>query len=108
MIEYLDVLPMNPPNPIATTAATITADPLAPQIWQRIQNLLNTMDAVTRWRDAHPDLAGTERDCVRMLVEDTKEALKEENTGIDFGRLLSGRKTVLLLVKRAAAEWQDN
>ena len=92
------------PTPTATTAATITADPLAPQIWQRVQNLLNTMDAVTRWREAHPDLAGTERDCVRVLVEDTKEALKERNTEIDFGRLLLGMKTVLLLVKRAAAE----
>ena len=92
------------PTPVATTAATIAADPLAPQIWQRVQNLLNTMDAVTRWREAHPDLAGTERDCVRVLVADTKEALQEGNTKMDFGKLLLGMKTVLLLVKRAAAE----
>jgi len=89
------------PTPVPTTAAAIAADPLAPQVWQRVLNMLNTMDAVTRWREAHPDLVGTERDCVTMLVEDTKEALREGNTKIDFGRLLLGMKTVLLLVKRS-------
>ena len=92
------------PTPTAATAATIAADPLAPEIWARVGNLLNTLDAVTRWREAHPDLAGTERDCVRLLVEETKEAVREGKAKIDFGRLLLGVKTVLLLVKRVAAE----
>jgi len=92
------------PTPTATAAATIVADPLASEIWTRVGNLLNTLDAVTRWREAHPDLAGTERDCVRLLMEETKEAVKEGKANIDFGRLLMGVKTVLLLVKRVAAE----
>ncbi|KAK0719328.1 S-adenosyl-L-methionine-dependent methyltransferase [Lasiosphaeris hirsuta] len=84
------------------TAKAVAADPLAAPVWQRVENFLNTMDAVTRWREAHPDLAGTERDCVRVLVTDTMEAVADGQAKIEFRNLLLGMKTVLLCVKRVA------
>lgn len=82
------------------TAKAVAADPLAVSIWQRVENFLNTMDAVTRWREAHPDLAGTDKDCVRVLMAETIEAVAEGKAKIDFRNLLLGRKTVVLCVKR--------
>jgi hypothetical protein len=82
-------------------AKKVVADPLATTIWRRVENFLNTMDAVTRWREAHPDLAGTERDCVKSLIKETVDAVAEGKAKIDFRNLLMGRKTVVLCVKRS-------
>ncbi|KAK5651161.1 hypothetical protein OQA88_13208 [Cercophora sp. LCS_1] len=83
-------------------AKTVAADPLAASIWQRVENLLDTMDAVTRWREAHPDLAGTDRDCVKLLISETMQAVADGKAKIDFRNIFLGKKTVLLCVKRAA------
>ncbi|KAK1753238.1 trans-aconitate 3-methyltransferase [Echria macrotheca] len=85
---------------VEETAKKVAADPLATTIWKRVENFLETLDPVTRWREAHPQLAGTEEDCVRVLVRETVEAVKEGKEGIDFRNLLVGRKTVVLCVKR--------
>jgi len=84
------------------TAKAVAKDPLAPSIWQRVENLLNTFDPVTRWRQAHPELVGTEKDCVKMLIAETVEAVKDGKANISFRNLLPGRTTVVLLVKRVA------
>ncbi|KAK3369974.1 S-adenosyl-L-methionine-dependent methyltransferase [Podospora didyma] len=101
--KELDRKDLAPPGAgVDDTAKAVAADPLAVSIWQRVENLLNTMDAVTRWRDAHPDLAGTEKDCVRALIAETLEAVEDGKAKIDYRNLLLGLKTVVLLVKRAA------
>lgn len=84
------------------TAKQVAKDPLATSIWQRVENLLNTLDPVTRWREAHPELAGTDKDCVKVLIAETVEAVKDGKAKIDFGNLLLGMKTAVLLVKRVA------
>jgi trans-aconitate 3-methyltransferase len=61
-----------------------------------IEQDLATASMVTRWREAHPDLVGTEGDCVRVFVNNLREVLggKEE--------LLSGGSTTILLFKKSA------
>jgi len=85
------------------TAKAVAKDPLATSIWQRVENLLDTLDPVTRWREAHPELAGTDKDCVKILIAETVEAVKDGKPHIDFGNLLMDMKTVVLFVKRVAA-----
>lgn len=58
------------------------------------EQALGTVSAVTRWREAHPDLVGTERDCVTEVVARTREALGGRG-------LRGGGATVLLMFKRA-------
>jgi trans-aconitate 3-methyltransferase len=36
---------------------------------------LATASMVTRWRDAHPDLVGTDEDCVKRLIADLRPLL---------------------------------
>ena len=60
-----------------------------------------TMNSVTRWRKAHPELAETERDVIWELVEKLRDALgrsKEED--LDDIWMEAGMSTVVLLVKR--------
>lgn len=57
---------------------------------------LATASMVTRWREAHPDLVGTDEDCVKVFVQKLREALggKEE--------LLSGGSTTVMLFRKSA------
>ncbi|KAG9237590.1 S-adenosyl-L-methionine-dependent methyltransferase [Amylocarpus encephaloides] len=63
---------------------------------EQIEKAIGTASPVTRWREANPDLAGTEKDCVKTLVADLREALngKEE--------LIEGPATTILLFKRTS------
>ena len=58
------------------------------------EQALGTVSAVTRWREAHPDLVGTERDCVTEVVQKMRRVLGK--TG-----LRGGGATVLMLFERA-------
>ena len=55
---------------------------------------LSTASMVTRWRDANPELAGTEKDCVRETIKELREALGGEET------FIQGSGTVILLFKK--------
>ena len=55
---------------------------------------LSTASMVTRWRDAYPELAGTERDCVRETIKELREALCGQET------FIQGSSTVILLFKK--------
>jgi hypothetical protein len=57
---------------------------------------LATASMVTRWREVHPDLAGTEKDCLKMFIEELREALDGQN------EFVSGMSTVILLFKRSS------
>jgi hypothetical protein len=54
---------------------------------------LGTVSAVTRWRELHPELVGTEKDVV-------KECVAKMKTAVDGKGLRGGAPTVLLLFKR--------
>lgn len=63
-----------------------------------LESQLGTASMVTRWRQAHPDLAGTEKDCVKEMITEIKRAMgmrENENPKIKVGAAV-----VLLLCKR--------
>jgi hypothetical protein len=61
-----------------------------------IEKGLATASLVTRWREAHPDLAGTEKDVVEQFAIELREAL-----GPDQSTLSLGSGTVILLFKKS-------
>lgn len=58
------------------------------------EQAIGTVGAVTRWREAHPELVGTERDCVKEVLAELREVLGETP-------LRGGGATVLLLFKKS-------
>jgi trans-aconitate 3-methyltransferase len=56
---------------------------------------LGTASMVTRWREAHPDLAGTEKDCVKEMTAEIRKAIGEDNP-----KFKVHSSAVLLLFKR--------
>lgn len=77
------------------------ADSERPQITlEAVEKLLETASPITRWREAHPELVGTEKDAVKVLVADIKRLLHK--AGVEEGKevirgVLGG---VLLVVKK--------
>jgi SAM-dependent methyltransferase len=65
-----------------------------------LENMLGTASPVTRWREAHPEDVGTERDVVRILRRDIEKLFRE--AGVEQGKELiqGGVAGVLLMVKR--------
>jgi len=66
-----------------------------------IEQLSGTGSPIVRWREAHPDLAGTERDCVRVMVKQLQEVLGIKEGDEDKVKIKIGTSIVLLMVKRA-------
>ncbi len=64
---------------------------------EKLQKRLSTSSMVTRWREAHPQLAGTEEDVVVTMARDMRETVGGEE-------LVIGRSCVLLLFKKTG-EW---
>ena len=60
---------------------------------------LGTASMVTEWRKANPDLAGTERDCVKMTIARMVKAMGGNGDGDEL-RLRAGSATTLLLFRR--------
>ena len=60
---------------------------------EKMQKLLSTASMVTRWREAHPELAGTENDVLVKMAREMREVLGEEE-------LIIGSSCVLLLFKK--------
>ena len=59
----------------------------------QIGKRLGTASMVTRWREAHPQQAGTEEDVVNVLVRDLRKTLNRDD-------LITGASCHLLLFKR--------
>lgn len=57
---------------------------------------LTTASMVTRWREAHPDIAGTDQDCVNQAMMKVRQALGTEGNPY----LKVGSAITLLLFKR--------
>ena len=60
---------------------------------ERMQKRLTTASTVTRWREAHPHLAGTEQDVVVKMAREMREILGGE-------KVIIGQSCVLLLFKK--------
>jgi trans-aconitate 3-methyltransferase len=55
-----------------------------------------TASMVTRWREAHPDLVGTDNDVVKVFVNELREALPA-----DHQKVMEGSATAILLFKKS-------
>lgn len=58
---------------------------------------LSTASMVTRWRAAHPDLVGTDKDVVKAYMNELREHLPN-----DHQKLSTGAATAILLFKKSA------
>ncbi|BDD62419.1 hypothetical protein MAP00_007387 [Monascus purpureus] len=66
-----------------------------------LEKSLNTASMVTRWREANPELAGTEHDCVK--VASVKVAIGEIRRAMGIshgGSIRTGNGVAILLFKR--------
>lgn len=61
---------------------------------------LDTASMVTRWREAHPELVGTEQDCVALTIRGIAEAMGAGGQDLADIRLKTGSSTTLLLFRR--------
>jgi len=63
-----------------------------------LERKLGTASMVTRWRQAHPDLVGTEKDCVKEMVAEIRRAMGAAEN--ENAKLKISAAAVLLLFKR--------
>lgn len=63
---------------------------------------LDTASMVTRWREAYPELAGTDQDCVALTLRRVAEAMGMGSENPADVRLKLGSATALLLFRRGA------
>ncbi|KAF4617083.1 hypothetical protein G7Y89_g15066 [Cudoniella acicularis] len=61
---------------------------------EEIEGGLATASLVTRWRAAHPDLVGTDKDCVKTFIREMRKIMVGKH------ELLIGSATVILLFKK--------
>lgn len=61
-----------------------------------IEKGLGTASMVTRWREAHPDLVGTDKDVVKTFVNELRELLPADQG------ILRGSGTAILLFKKSS------
>ena len=62
----------------------------------QMEKALGTTSQVTRWREAHPDLVGTDKDVAKVYVNELREALPADQ---HQQKVLYGCGTVILLFK---------
>ncbi|KAH8657868.1 S-adenosyl-L-methionine-dependent methyltransferase [Xylariales sp. PMI_506] len=70
---------------------------------QQLAESLQTASMVTRWREANPELTGTDQDCVTVGIRAVASAMGLGEGDFDQGRIKVGSSTVLLLFKRETA-----
>ncbi|KAK8023191.1 methyltransferase domain-containing protein [Apiospora marii] len=65
-----------------------------------MEKVMATVSPVQRWREAHPDLAGTDKDMVKMMRRDIEKILHE--AGVEKGKesLKVGIAAVLVMTKK--------
>lgn len=65
------------------------------QSLEGLEKALVTASMVTRWREANPNLAGTQQDCVKRSIRDLKFALGGKES------FITGSGTAVLLFKKS-------
>ncbi|RAL63178.1 hypothetical protein DID88_004257 [Monilinia fructigena] len=63
---------------------------------------LSTASMVTRWREAHPEKAGTEKDILKLHIEEVRKAMGGGESTIT-GNSTTSRKLSILNFERASA-----
>jgi hypothetical protein len=63
-----------------------------------VNKILSTTSPVVRWREANPDLAGTEQDVVEVLVKELAKYLDGQQT------VVAGAGVAILLFKKVVQE----
>ncbi|KAM0716775.1 hypothetical protein Q7P37_008220 [Cladosporium fusiforme] len=69
-----------------------------------LERMLATGSPETRWREAHPDAVGTEKDVVRMLRREIERLLSEVGVSEGDAALRGATPGVVLMVKKVAGE----
>ncbi|KAF4335784.1 trans-aconitate 3-methyltransferase [Fusarium beomiforme] len=67
---------------------------------QRVEKLVGTFGSVNRWQKENPELVGTEKDHVRILIRRVREVMEESGEKIDLSGLAAKMAVALILVKR--------
>lgn len=65
--------------------------------------MVETSSPVVRWREANPELAGTDADCVNVLMGKMRELLGVPKGEEDTFKVRGGGSPLVLMVKRVAA-----
>ena len=67
-----------------------------------LEKIVSTMSPIQRWREAHPDAVGTERDIARMQRREIERLLHE--AGVEKGKeVATGTvRAALIMVKKKA------
>ncbi|KAH8904894.1 S-adenosyl-L-methionine-dependent methyltransferase [Coniochaeta sp. PMI_546] len=73
-----------------------------PATLDMLEKMLGTTSPIARWREAHPEVANTEQDVVRIMRREIEDLFRQ--AGVEQGKELiqGGVSGVLLLVKRRA------
>ncbi|KAI9830557.1 MAG: hypothetical protein M1819_005515 [Sarea resinae] len=66
------------------------------------ERVMGTASPIVRWREAHPDAVGTERDVLRMLRREMERLLHEAGVAKGEERLKGVTPGVVLIVKKKA------
>lgn len=66
------------------------------------EKMMSTGSPITRWRQANPDLVGTERDCLRELRRGIEKLLHEAGVEVGKETVKGTAAGVLLMVKKTA------
>ena len=74
----------------------------APADLDTMEKMLATASPVTRWREAHPEAVGTERDVVRMVRREIERLLRDAGVEPGNAAIKGGMAGVLLMVKKKA------
>ncbi|TGO41297.1 hypothetical protein BHYA_0023g00070 [Botrytis hyacinthi] len=62
---------------------------------KQAEKSLETASMVTRWREAHPEAVGTEKDVLKMHMEELRKAMGENES------MRTGSSTTIIFVKKA-------
>ncbi|KAI1454147.1 S-adenosyl-L-methionine-dependent methyltransferase [Annulohypoxylon moriforme] len=92
--EWLKDRSDNDSDPIGLGTQTVNLE--------NFEKRFETSSPVTRWREAHPDAVGTERDVVRVISREIQRILHE--AGVEKGKeqITGCVQSVLLMVKKKA------
>lgn len=86
----------DPANPFHTDRLDVDLD--------GFEKMFSTGSAVTRWRQAHPDDVGTDRDILKMVRREVESLLHEAGVEPGKERLKGAGRGVVLIVKKKTAE----
>ncbi len=90
----------------ATSALSDGNDSICCVFWEStvesFKHLLDNDSRATRWRAAHPELAGTNQDCVALVMDRLRKILGISRNEEKDKKIKVGLETVLLMIKASS------